>query len=985
MTYTIHVQAVSGSGTGTAAFSDATTETASTVVPNPCEIVCLDVATTSLRITWGGADNAFVSTIATLSNGAQAFNRPANFAGLTPGQEYEITLTCTDSTGFATSSTQTKRTVPNPPRSLNCSPIDPVTCRCTWSTPSPPGIFGEYELSWYEEASANPLTATSKRISVPTTTGEIPSLNPSTRYVMRVATVSGFGAGEEVSSTTIETTKTTSAIQACRMFIRQVDCDSITVLFGPLSTASGYLLSLNPPPNSGAANINLQQEDVLEHTYNDLTSGTEYMITLTCLGGLNPSSQIEVRTNPPNVGQVSLSGTTSSTSVEISWAAAPGFPFDYYEVFYRDPDTGARISAAQVTTGEDLQYRLEKLDPSTTYTVEVEAVLAATGNFPRQSSCAVSSLEVTTVDVPPNTLLVRDFNTNDIEILWANIDGATQYTVLIWPTAQNKPTSSGTFVMRDDDAAFNDFTFRNLVCGRLYTAEVAAIGVTAVLQTQQRTVPCTPSSINVGSITATSALVTWSPSSGVVSSYRVSYRRPMDDALTKLCRCNYNTFTVAPGEPATKQTIHSDTSANPCQIIIRSVTTDPQSQQSSVSFTWGAVTNQNFNIYIFNISPQDGTQQAVVQEDDPVQEVTFSNLFPGRMYTIACSTDAVGFTPQSLSLRTKPLPPTSIQCISNQDILTLTSVGILWNSPNTATSEVDGFAVYYNIDNGPRNDRPLLPASATQDVITGLFPATEYTIFVATVAGTGGFQERSDPVPLNNGLKCSTETPNPGEIVCLDVTTTSLYFTWGDASGSYGDFISYLVQVTEDQMIRIGTVDVNNRLATFIGLTPGEEYCITVRILLEFSNDVTETDCKRTSKTCFDQCCQNFSAPRRGALTRQAVFQICLPAYRYSQRKLLLCHSPSLSLHHLMSMDSSESQYRADGATSFIPHEDISSSMTGPVTSEIPGLDPNTPYTIQVETLSGTGNDEVGSAPRTVDGRTGMYTLTWAADPGCNG
>ncbi|XP_072044932.1 fibronectin-like [Amphiura filiformis] len=315
------------------------------------------------------------------------------------------------------------------------------------------------------------------------------------------------------------------------------------------------------------------------------------------------------------------------------------------------------------------------------------------------------------------------------------------------------------------------------------------------------------------------------------------------------------------------------------------------------------------------------------------------------MYTIACSTDAAGFTPQSLSLRTKPLPPTSIQCISNQDILTPTSVGILWNSPNTATSEVDGFAVYYNIDNGPRNDRPLLPASATQDVIAGLFPATEYTIFVATVAGTGAFQERSDPVPLTNGLKCSTETPNPGEIVCLDVTTTSLYFTWGDASGSYGDFISYLVQVTEDQLIRIGTVDVNNRLATFIGLTPGEEYCITVRILLEFSNDVTETDCKRTIP--------NLPAGVQ-ILTAQTTpvsltVSITPPSDVYGQFRI---------------------SYRADGATSFIPHEDISSSMTGPVTSEIPSLDPNTLYTIQVETLSGTGGDEVGSAPRTVDGRT---------------
>ncbi|XP_072044933.1 fibronectin-like [Amphiura filiformis] len=270
------------------------------------------------------------------------------------------------------------------------------------------GLTNPRYLIWYWRADQTRPTSFQNSVNGNTNNDYaeylISGLIPGQLYRIDVAV--GDSAGQVDGSYLIRSiSQRTSAIQACRMFIRQVDCDSVTVLFGPQSTASGYLLILTPPPNSGAANINLQPQDVLEHTYNDLTSGTEYMIALTCLGGLNPSSQIEVRTNPPNVGQVSLSGTTSSTSVEISWAAAPGFPFDYYEVFYRDPDTGARISAAQVTTGEDLQYRLEKLDPSTTYTVEVEAVLAATGNFPRQSSCAVSSLEVTTVDVPPNTLL----------------------------------------------------------------------------------------------------------------------------------------------------------------------------------------------------------------------------------------------------------------------------------------------------------------------------------------------------------------------------------------------------------------------------------------------------------------------------------------------------------------------------------------------------------------------------------------------------
>ena len=90
-------------------------------------------------------------------------------------------------------------------------------------------------------------------------------------------------------------------------------------------------------------------------------------------------------------------------------------------------------------------------------------------------------------DVPANVLLIRDFTINLIEVLWDNIDGVTDYTTRIYPTS-SAPTSTRNFVPADANAAFNDYTFMNLECGRQYTVEVQSVGPNSVtLQNQQRT------------------------------------------------------------------------------------------------------------------------------------------------------------------------------------------------------------------------------------------------------------------------------------------------------------------------------------------------------------------------------------------------------------------------------------------------------------------------------------------------------------------
>ena len=93
----------------------------------------------------------------------------------------------------------------------------------------------------------------------------------------------------------------------------------------------------------------------------------------------------------------------------------------------------------------------------------------------------------------------------------------------------------------------------------------------------------------------------------------------------------------------------------------------------------------------------------------------------------------------------------------------------------------------------------------------------------------------------------------------MAVTRNSLQFTWGDAEGQYSDFVNYLTRVEDSSTGQVQTCTTTcvsltpgedcSQQATCANLIPGQEYCITVRIVREFNTDVTRMDCKRTSKT----------------------------------------------------------------------------------------------------------------------------------------
>ena len=74
-------------------------------------------------------------------------------------------------------------------------------------------------------------------------------------------------------------------------------------------------------------------------------------------------------------------------TANISWTPPnPSSPFDSYEIYVIEDETGDRRRAATVPSDGDLSYIVTGLKPTTNYTFEVGTLLFAADQFPEQRS-----------------------------------------------------------------------------------------------------------------------------------------------------------------------------------------------------------------------------------------------------------------------------------------------------------------------------------------------------------------------------------------------------------------------------------------------------------------------------------------------------------------------------------------------------------------------------------------------------------------------
>ncbi|XP_077999756.1 tyrosine-protein phosphatase 10D-like [Glandiceps talaboti] len=287
----------------------------------------------------------------------------------------------------------------------------------------------------------------------------------------------------------------------------------------PCGDFTNYHVTLVPEEGLPSSPVIITKE---LQAFTDLTPGKEYVITVqTAIGGVLTNDGLDAitqRTKPAAPGPIIINDVDiTANEIHMSWSHSVGV-VDLYEITY-SPENG-NINSPTSVTNTETSFTLTGLTPATEYTMEIRALAGQDSSVERQ---------IQKFTKPPSpTLSITSYDTTTVQLLWLRPSGVSiaKYVVTITPQRDD-----GTREF-DIDQIQTSYTLTQLTPGREYTIGIKAVvtvGSTLVDSAPdtaiQRLVPTPPQSVNVppNTISDTSVVVTWSPSTGDVTEYRITY------------------------------------------------------------------------------------------------------------------------------------------------------------------------------------------------------------------------------------------------------------------------------------------------------------------------------------------------------------------------------------------------------------------------------------------------------------------------------
>jgi len=254
------------------------------------------------------------------------------------------------------------------------------------------------------------------------------------------------------------------------------------------------------------------------YTLTGLAAGTGYLyeVAAICPSGTSAySSYITFVTLSCIVPSSPTSASVTSSSAIVSWSASPG------AVSYT---LGYRVSGTTTwhdTTVTGTSVTLTGLLTSTTYQYEVETVCSGGGTSPWSSTYTFTTLTTTGACGVPSGLTASSLTSSSAVLSWTAAAGAVSYK-LKYKTAAGTSTSWITI-----STTSTSYTLTGLSYATTYDYEVEAICSTdtSVYSSASTftTLTCLyPTSVTVGSITSSSAVISFTGATGAIS-YTLGY------------------------------------------------------------------------------------------------------------------------------------------------------------------------------------------------------------------------------------------------------------------------------------------------------------------------------------------------------------------------------------------------------------------------------------------------------------------------------
>ncbi|KAG7315630.1 hypothetical protein KOW79_020496 [Hemibagrus wyckioides] len=752
-------------------------------VPKVRDLGYVNVTDTTIGIQWTLIKNAAVTgyRITVLAAGESlpiledTLDSSTSFylvRGLEPGVDYHISvivLTEESESEPTTITQQTQAAIPGP-TNLNFGEVGPDSMRVSWTRPSVrQSEISRFVIRYHPGNDDDNIQEVN--VGGATSTYLLQNLLPVTEYVVSVSCMYG-----ERESTPATGRQTTTLDAPTTLVFSDVHTHSFTAHWrAPRAQITGYRLVYE------ATSGGRRQEERLppsrtHYVLNNLQPDTLYTIHLYAIRGHQESQPLTGTQSTISDAPTDLVVSSSTpTSIVISWDA-PAIPVRYYRITYGQ--SGERGPGQEFTVpGTDSTATITGLKPGADYTITIYAVTGR-GDSPASSTPTIITHRTGSHGAPSTTDLdVSDIQDQAILVRWTPARGPISgYRVTGNPKNGVGPTFS-----KEVGPDKTELRITGLVPTVEYVIRVYAIG------RDGETTPVVQKSVKA------------------------------PDSPTDLRYPDIDSSAVPDRSSPTESEGTHTTASVPAPTNIQFGDVGP----SSFVVLWRPPTGK-LNGYRVLVTPKNNFAEPKEMNVAPdAMQVTVTGLLVSTLYEVrvyalkdsASSPPLIG----EISTTEDISPPRRSRINEVKD----TSITISWRAK---IEPLTGFLVEAKPISGESPTiRKELSAEHRSAVITGLQPATTYSINIYTLNG----DRRSAPFTLI-AKTIGSSLPAPTDLQFLSLTPSSISFKWQPPTSRItGYYITYEEEGSSPQELT-PRPHAGTNYASITGLKPATVYIIKI-------------------------------------------------------------------------------------------------------------------------------------------------------------